>query len=238
VLDEHLDVALATVGIAALAQGRHAQRDHVQAVVEVLTEGPLLHHGAEVAVGRRHDAHVDLLGLGATDRHERPFLDDAKDLHLERGRHVTHLVHEEGASVGHLEEARLVRDGAREGAATVPEELALEEVVVERAAVRGDEGLGGAPRELVDALGDELLARAVLSEHEHRRVALLDALERLEERHHRRALADDHGMRTRSLLLLVEKALDLAHRRRRGPLRRRFVVGRAGDIHRQSCARR
>ena len=85
-------------------------------------------------------------GLGAADRHEHALLQDAQELHLERGRHVADLVHEEGAAVGDREEAGLVGDRAGERAAAVTEELALEEVVVEGAAVGRDERLVGPPR--------------------------------------------------------------------------------------------
>ena len=59
--------------LAALAQRRHADLDHVQPVVQVLAEAAGLHLGAEVLVRGADDAHVDRLfrvtaPTGRTDR--------------------------------------------------------------------------------------------------------------------------------------------------------------------------
>ena len=52
---QHRDV------LRALPQRRDPQRHHVEAVEEVLAEDALAHALRQVAVGRRQDAHVDLL---------------------------------------------------------------------------------------------------------------------------------------------------------------------------------
>src|SRR6202008_933278 len=57
--------------------------------------------------------------------------------------------------------------GAGEGALLVAEELALEQRVGQRGAVDGDERLAPARGEVVDGLGDELLAGAALALDEH-----------------------------------------------------------------------
>jgi hypothetical protein len=69
----------------ALAQRRQHDREHVQPVVEVLAEravGDLL---LEIAVRRRHDAHVDLDRLGAADPFELALLQHAQQLDLHVG---------------------------------------------------------------------------------------------------------------------------------------------------------
>ena len=55
VLDEHRDV------VAALAQRRDADRDHVEAVVQVLLEAAVGDHLLQVAVGGGDDADVHAL---------------------------------------------------------------------------------------------------------------------------------------------------------------------------------
>ena len=59
--------------LGPLAQRRHRDREHVQAVEQVLAEAAALHVGDQVAVGRRDDAHVDLDRL-ACRRPDRPRL--------------------------------------------------------------------------------------------------------------------------------------------------------------------
>src|SRR5437879_620295 len=66
-----------------------------------------------------------------------------------------------------LELADLELVGPREGAALVPEHLALEELARHGGAVDLYEGPGPAGGELVDRAGDELLARAGLASDEH-----------------------------------------------------------------------
>ncbi len=80
---------------------------------------------------------------------------------------VADLVEEDGAAVGRLELADLELVGPREGAALVPEHLALEELAGHGSAVDLDEGPGPAGRELVDRAGDEVLAGPGLAGDEH-----------------------------------------------------------------------
>ena len=123
----------------ALAQRRQRHVDDVDAVEEVLAELAGRDHRAQVAVRRGDDADVDLARLGVADAVERALLEHAQDLDLQRRRHVADLVEEERAEVGGLEQAGLVGDRAGERAALVTEQLGVEQVVVERGAVRDDE---------------------------------------------------------------------------------------------------
>src|SRR5690606_33905554 len=95
------------------------------------------------------------------------------------------LVEEDRPAFGALEEAHLALQGSRECASLVAEELALEELLGERRAVDTEEGLVRPRRELVDALGEDLLARARLAEHEDAEGALRDAGDERLERGHR-----------------------------------------------------
>ena len=78
-------------------------------------------------------------------------------------------------------------DGAGEGAAHVPEELALDEVLGDGAAVDGDEGPAHALAAAVELARDELLAGAGLAGDEHADVGRGDLLQLAEHLHHRRA---------------------------------------------------
>src|SRR6185503_2782641 len=92
----------------ALAQRRDADGDDVQPVVEVLAELAASDQALEVAVGGGDDADVDLAGLLVADPADLVLLEDAQEagLHGEAG--VGDLAEEEGAAVGHLEEAAAV----------------------------------------------------------------------------------------------------------------------------------
>src|SRR5439155_1136976 len=79
--------------------------------------------------------------IAAADTRELALLEHAQDLRLERERHVGDLVQEERAARGDLELADAPLDRAREGAALVAEELALEELVGDGRAVERHEGV-------------------------------------------------------------------------------------------------
>ncbi len=107
--------------VGALAQRRYAERHHVQPMVEVLAETAALHLRRQVAIGRRHQAHIELPGARAADPLELALLQHAEEFGLERGGELANLVQKDGAALGHLELALLLRHRARERALLVPE---------------------------------------------------------------------------------------------------------------------
>src|SRR5262249_54747783 len=133
--------------------------------------------GAEVAVGRRDDAQVDRLVAVRADAADLAILQRAEELGLELGRHLADLVEKQRPAARLLEGADAPRPGAGEGALLVAEELALQEVRGERAAVDDDEGTAAARARPVHRLGGAALAGAGLALEEHRGVGGRDPLE-------------------------------------------------------------
>ena len=131
-------------------------------------------------MGGRHDPRVDLDRLLATDPLEITVLQDAEQSHLHGGRQVTDLVQEQGAAVGALEPPLARLDGAREAPALVAEELRVDQVRGDRAAVDPDERSGGSNRPRVDRARDHFLAGAGLSEDQDRKIRPRDQLDALE----------------------------------------------------------
>ncbi len=132
------------------------------------------------------------VAVGA-DPAELPGLERAQDLDLGRRTHLADLVQEQGALVRHLQEPVLEPVGARERAALVPEQLALEEGVLERAAV--DDGQGGRRSRAigVEGPGDQLLPRAALALDQDRGQRACGLVDQGEDALDPRALADDLG---------------------------------------------
>ncbi len=124
------------------------------------------------------------------DPPDLPFLEGPQELDLGPRRHLPDLVEEKGAALGQLEHALLVGDGARERAAHVAEELALEEVLRQGGAVDGDEGMVPARPLEMDGPGGHLLARPALPRDEHGRVGRGHLLDEDIDLLHRPALAD------------------------------------------------
>src|SRR5581483_12311704 len=98
----------------------------------------------------------------------------------------------EDGSVGRLlEQPAPLALGAREGAADVSEELALEERLGDRRAVLHEEGLAGAGAAVVDRAGDQLLPRAGLAFDEHGDATPRGAVDERQDRLHARRRRDE-----------------------------------------------
>jgi hypothetical protein len=84
-------------------------------------------------MGRRDEPHVHALRRERTDRADPAALKKSEEHHLGIEREVADLVEEDGPAVGSDQEVRLPGDRARECPALVAEELAEEELAVQRA---------------------------------------------------------------------------------------------------------
>src|SRR5262249_5141577 len=117
---------------------------------------------------------------GPADALEHLLLEDAQQLGLQLERQVADLVEEERAAVRELETPDALGDGARERAALVPEELALQQAGGNGGAVDRDEGALAALSRVVDGPRDQLLAGSGLAQDEHRRAGRRDGLHLME----------------------------------------------------------
>ena len=97
--------------------------------------------------------------------------------------------------------------GPRERALLVAEQLGLEQLLGQRRAVDGHEGLGGARAVGVDGARDQLLARPRLAEHQDVGLGPRRLLHQLEDPGHGRAAADHVLEPERRLQLLAQVAV-------------------------------
>src|SRR4029453_9462092 len=91
-----------------------------------------------------------LPGAGAAHRLELALLQHAEQLPLQLERELPHLVEEDRAAVGEGESPVAPGGGAGEGAALVPEELALDERAGNGGAVHLHQRLAAPPAPVVD----------------------------------------------------------------------------------------
>ena len=124
------------------------------------------------------------------------------------GAHVADFVEEQRAAVGLFEAADALLVRARVRALLVPEELGLEQVLLQRRAVDLDERARRSVRVVVDRAGDQFLARARFAADQHRRVAARHLLHDAEHLLQRAARADD-AVEIIEVLLLVAQVLHL-----------------------------
>ena len=91
---------------------------------------------------RREDANVHPSRAILADAANLALLEDTQQLHLHRRREIADFVEQERPEVGRLEEPDAVLGRARERAADVPEQLALDERLGYRPAVDRDKRVG------------------------------------------------------------------------------------------------
>jgi hypothetical protein len=123
-------------------------------------------------------------GRGGADAHHLAALEHPQELGLQLDGQLAHLVEEDRAPFGGLEDAHAALAGAREGPALVAEEHALGEGAGDGRAVEHDEGPARVGRAVVQAPRGELLAGAGLALQEDGQVGAAEALERGEELAH------------------------------------------------------
>src|SRR5581483_9793385 len=160
-------------------------------VVQVLTELARAHRLREVAVRGGHDANVDRARPRAADAEEHAGLERAQQLHLAVRFHLADLVKEQRAAVGEIDESRLGAHGTGEGALLVAEQLGLQHLARQGAAVDRHERARGARRPLVDGARHQLLAGAALAEDQHRGVSRRHPLDDAEDLLHLGAAGQD-----------------------------------------------
>ena len=107
---------------APIAQRRHLDEVSRQAEVQSSPEDAVGDPFVEIGVRRGDHAHVHAPRVAGAHGHDLAVLEHAKQLRLERRRHVADLVQEERAAVRQLEPSLAVGRGARERAADVAEQ--------------------------------------------------------------------------------------------------------------------
>src|SRR5688500_12720906 len=185
VLDERRDI------VAAFAQRRIENRNHIEAIVQIAAELFVGDHLREVAISRGHETDVDADRPVAAEPLELLLLQDAEKLRLQLERNVSNFIEKQRAAVRELEPSDLLRDGARKRASLVPEELALEKSGRNGGTVQLDERARPAAAQIVNGTSDKLFARAGLPLDEHGRVRRRHDLDLCEHVFERRAVADD-----------------------------------------------
>jgi len=84
-------------------QGRHLERKHAQAKVEIAAEEPLGDLRGEIPIGGRDEPHIGPAGAPVSHALERRVLQRPEELDLELGWDVAHLVEKQRAPPGLLD---------------------------------------------------------------------------------------------------------------------------------------
>ncbi len=160
--------------VAPAPQRRQAHDEYGEPIEQILAQTAVAQDRLGRVIARRDDADVDGDLLGAADAHHAAGFEDAQHLRLQVERHLGDLVEKQRSARRALEIALMLAHGAGEGAALVAEELGLDQVRRDRAAVDGDDGSAGSRAVRVQELRGELLAGPRLADQHHGRLRRRD----------------------------------------------------------------
>src|SRR5439155_46992 len=121
--------------VAAFAQGRDLEPDHVEPIEQILAKTSFLHSMFEVGVGGGDDADVDRERSRFAKRTDLARLQEAQQLRLEIEAELADLVEEQRSIPGASDDAWVVAVGSGKRAAAVAEQLAFEHLAGDGATV-------------------------------------------------------------------------------------------------------
>ncbi len=185
--EEHRDV------LAPLAQRRQLEDDDAQPVVEVAPERLVGGRSEKIRFRRRDDAAAHRVEFVRAEPLEVALLQAAEQLDLQADGHRFDFVQEQGASGGMLHLADTPTGGAGERAGLVAEHFALEQRLRDAAAIDRRKMAIAALAVVVQAAGDQLLARARLARDQHVGVGRGDVENDPAQVRHRGRTADQLG---------------------------------------------
>ena len=175
--------------ISPRAQGRQVDGVHRQSEVEVLTESAGLDQGRQISQGGRHHPGLEVPLAAFAHPSKSTLGQHPVELDLQIGGHVADLVEKESAIARRFEEAGVRLACAGERAASVAEQLALQELAGNGAAVEGHER-PACPRTLVDGPGRYLLTGAALPCKQHGHIQIGHPRDEASDVVHEGAFAD------------------------------------------------
>ena len=161
VLDQQRNIAL------TVAQRGHEDRDHMNAVIEILAESANAYHGVKVVVGCRDEPEVNFLRGPSSQPLHHAVLKNAQKFALQAVVQRRDLVQEKSPCLRSLNHARLRRISAREGTLLIAEQLRFDQTLRKCRAVEANIRLIATLSRLHDRVRDEFLAYAALAPNHH-----------------------------------------------------------------------
>ena len=178
--------------VLALAKWWELQVHRVDAVVQVLTEGAVLYHLRNVAVGSTDEADINRYLFGIADTNDSTVLQHAQEFRLQVQWDIANLIEEKRTAVGLLELTHMVGMCIGESTFDMSKQFALEECFGNSACVHAHHRTVGTRREAVDLVGKDILTRTILARDEDRCIGGSHFLQLFADSGHGRAGAPVH----------------------------------------------
>src|SRR5690554_2309285 len=210
----------------SLAQRCGTYFEHIQAVVQVLAETAVGYRRLQIHMSGGQYPHINLYGVLPTHALYLLFLEKSQQIGLQLHGQVADLVEEQGAAVGSLDPADLALMGAGEGALFMAEQLRLNQLLGNGAAVDRDEGPGSPQGLTVQGLGDQLFAGPAFTADQYRCVGGRDACDETLQMARLLAVAEDELLRPRTAAHVSRTQVAMPQARPRAISTREWSKGR------------
>ncbi len=152
--------------VATLPQRRQQHGHDTHPIKQVFAKATVLRCLLEILMGRKDKPDIGLDFLLATKGHEGPFLQQTKQLRLERKRHIPNLVEKERSPLCLLDTAASLFGRPRVGPLLGAKKLCLKKVLRNCRAVDRHKRPRLARRVKVNRPGKEFFASSALATHE------------------------------------------------------------------------
>ncbi|MNT30385.1 hypothetical protein D3C72_1661750 [compost metagenome] len=139
-----------------------------QSVEQIRAEFLLRHHLWKVGISGAHQTHIDLQRLAAPDTLQLAILDNAQQLFLNQHRRGSEFIKEQRPTVSAFETPWMTFLRTGKGARLMAEQLRIEQIFVQRRAVKRDERAVPSSGKIVQAIGDQLFPGPALTDNQHR----------------------------------------------------------------------
>ena len=156
--------------VLALPQGRKRNLDRIKSVKQILSKLTLFNFIEHVYVGGPDHAHVDFLGFRRPYLDEFPRLEHPQQAHLSTQGKLPDLVQEDGSAVGLFKIAFSSPGRTGKGPLLVTKKFRINGALRNCPAVDRYQGGMLAVRQVVNNLGDVLLAHAAFARHQYRNI--------------------------------------------------------------------
>ena len=177
---------------AAFAQWRYRNRNHIQAIIQILPEYSLRHRLDQVLVRRANQPHIRGNHPVAADPGHGFFFNDPQQGRLLFQRHIADLVQKEGPAGGQFEFSRpALPPGPGKSAPFVTEQFAADQFPWNRAAVQRDIGTAAPGAAMMDRLSKQFFAGSAFALQQHVGISGRCQHRNTDCFPDRRALADD-----------------------------------------------
>src|SRR5208283_1316405 len=158
----------------AFTQRRDEDRNHIDAVIEILPEPSLFDHLFQVVIGGGDQPEINLLCRATPNPLHDVLLQNTQELALQTLVEGSDFVEEQRTAIGGLDESRLCRFSPGEGTFFVAEQFRLDESFGQGGAVQADVRLVTPPPGLYDGARHQFLAGSTFASQNNAGTAVGD----------------------------------------------------------------